>query len=138
MQKTKIGISVGLLGAAIYFMGLLGGYVATVLLVGYVLLFEENEWLRKSSVKAIGIMILFSLLSSVIGLIPNAINFIDYIFSIFGSYFRISVVSDLIGAINTALTVIEKLLMIGLGIKALNQGTMSVPVVDKLIDKFME
>ena len=44
MQKTKLGISVGLLGAAIYFMGLFGGYLVAVLLAGYILMFEENEW----------------------------------------------------------------------------------------------
>ena len=51
MQKTRLGISVGLLGAAIYFMGLFSGYLLAVLLAGYVLLFEENSWLRKNAVK---------------------------------------------------------------------------------------
>lgn len=36
MQKTRLGISVGLLGAAIYFMGLFSGYLLAVLLAGYV------------------------------------------------------------------------------------------------------
>ena len=39
--KTKLGISLGLLGAALYFMGLMG-ITPLVLLAGYVLLFEEN------------------------------------------------------------------------------------------------
>ncbi len=57
VQKTKLGISVGLLGAAIYFMGLFSGYMVAVLLAGYVLLFEENEWLKKSAVKAIAVVL---------------------------------------------------------------------------------
>ena len=56
MQKTKLGISVGLLGAAIYFTGLFSGYLVAVLLAGYVLMFEENEWLRKNAVKAVALM----------------------------------------------------------------------------------
>ena len=56
MQKTKIGMTVGLLGAAIYFIGLFSGYLTVVLLIGYVLLFEENEWLRKSAVKAVALI----------------------------------------------------------------------------------
>lgn len=45
MQKTRLGISVGMLGAAIYLTGLFSGYLVVVLMVGYVLLFEENSWL---------------------------------------------------------------------------------------------
>lgn len=137
MQKTKIGISVGLFGAAIYFMGLFGGYLVTVLLAGYVLLFEENEWLRKSAVKAVSVMVVFSLMTAVVNLIPNTISFIDYIVSMFGGEFYISFISNLVNAVVSALSIIEKLLLIGLGVKALNQGTINVPVVDNLINKYM-
>ena len=77
MKKTKLGISVGLLGAAIYFMGLFSGYLVVVLLAGYVLLCEDNEWLKKSAVKAVSVMALFSFLITVVNLVPNAISVID-------------------------------------------------------------
>ena len=57
MQKTKLGISVGLLGAAIYFTSLFSGYLVPVILTGYVLLFEENDWLRKNAVKAVALSV---------------------------------------------------------------------------------
>ena len=85
MQKTRLGISAGLLGAAIYFVGLFSGYLVAVVLTGYVLLFEENSWLRKSAVKAVSVMALFSLLITVLNLVPNAISFINDFTSIFGS-----------------------------------------------------
>ena len=85
MQKTRLGISVGLLGAAIYFMGLFSGYLLAVLLAGYVLLFEENSWLRKNAVKAMSVMAVFSLLITVLNLVPNAIGFINDVVSIFGA-----------------------------------------------------
>ena len=88
MQKTKLGISVGLLGAVLYFTGLFSGYIVAVLIAGYILLCEENEWLRKSAVKALGVMIAFSLMTTVINLIPNALSFIDEIVSIFAKYFQ--------------------------------------------------
>ena len=53
MEKTKLGISVGLFGAIIFAVALFGGYIPSILLVGYVLLMETNEWLRKSAVKAL-------------------------------------------------------------------------------------
>lgn len=53
MQKTKLGISVGLLGAIIYFTSLFGSsYLIAILLCGYILLVEDNPWLRKTSVKS--------------------------------------------------------------------------------------
>lgn len=137
MQKTKLGISVGLLGAALYFMGLFSGYMVTVLLAGYVLLFEENKWLRNAAVKAVAVMVLFSFVSAIINLIPNAMSFIDYIVSMFGGNFYVGFISNLVNAVVTALNVIEKLLLLGLGVKALNQGTIAVPVVDGLINKYM-
>lgn len=137
MQKTKFGISVGLLGAAIYFMGLFGGYFVVALLAGYVLLFEENEWLRKSAVKAVSTMVCFSLFIVIINLLPNAISFINYIASMFGGSFHIAFISNLVSAVTSAIDIIEKVLFIGLGVKALSQGTIVVPVVDNLINKYM-
>lgn len=137
MQKTRFGITVSLLGAAIYFMGLFGGFLVTALLTAYVLLFEENEWLKKSAVKAVALMVVFSILSVLIYLIPNVISFIDNVVGIFGGSFYINFVSSLANAAASALDIIEKVLFIGLGIKALNQGNIAVPVVDKLIDKYM-
>lgn len=138
MQKTKLGISVGLLGAAIYFMGLFSGYLVAILLAGYVLLCEDNEWLKKSAVKAVSVMALFSFLATVVNLIPNAISIIDYIVSMFGGNFYVAFLSNLVSAVVAVLDIIEKLVLLGLGAKALNQGTITVPVVDKLINKYME
>ena len=137
MQKTRLGVTVGLLGAVIYFMGLYGGYLITSLLAGYVLLFEENEWLKKSAVKAVALMVFFSVLSTLIYLIPNAINVIDGLVGIFGGSFYINAISSLASAAGSALDIIEKVLFIGLGLKALTQGNIAVPVVDRLIDKYM-
>lgn len=137
MKKTKLGISVGLLGAAIYFMGLFSGYLVVVLLAGYVLLCEDNEWLKKSAVKAVSVMALFSFLITVVNLVPNAISVIDYIVSMFGGNFYVAFLSNLVSAVVAVLNIIEKLVLLGLGVKALNQGTIAVPVVDNLINKYM-
>ena len=42
MQKTKIGISAGCFGAVIYLAGVTGGLLLAAILIGYVLLVEEN------------------------------------------------------------------------------------------------
>lgn len=137
MQKTKLGITVGLMGAAVCFSGLFGGYLVTMLLAAYVLMFEENEWLKKTAVKSVALMILFSVVYTLINLIPNAIGFVDKVFAIVGGNFSIAIISNIVSVFTSAIDIIEKLLFIGLGFKALNQGTISVPVVDKLINKYM-
>lgn len=137
MQKTKLGIGVGLLGAVIYLTCLFSGYLAPILLTGYVLLFEENEWLKKNAVKAIAVLIAFSFLTTAIYLIPNMIGFIDHIFAIFNGSFSISIVSKIVNVIVSAIDILEKLLFIGLAVTALDQKSIPVPVVDQLIDKYM-
>ena len=138
MQKTKLGISVGLLGAALYFMGLFSGYLVTVLLAGYVLLCEDNEWLKKTAVKAVSLMVLFSFLSAVMNLIPNTFGVISNIVSLCGGNFYVAYISNIINVFEGIFNLIEKILFLILGLKALNQKTISVPIVDGLIKKYMD
>lgn len=82
-------------------------------------------------------MIIFSFWTMIVGFVPGAISAIDDIVSIFGGNFYIVFVSNLVNDIVFVLNILEKLLLLGLGAKALNQGTIPVPVVDNLIDKYM-
>ena len=135
MQKTKLGISAALLGAVICFSGLFSGYLLVFLLTAYVLLMEDNIWLKKTAVKTIAVLIVFSLLSAVLGLIPDLINVIDDIFNIFSGSFSIRFLTNIVYALRSILGFLETLLLLGLGFKALNQGTIKIPMIDKLVDK---
>lgn len=137
MQKTKLGITVGLFGASIYFTGLIGGLLAVLLLAGYVLLFEENEWLKKNSVKAVTLLIFFQFLTAIINLIPDAIRLINYAANIFDGYVEINILTEIVNTIVAAIDIVEKVLFIVLGMKAFNQETISVPIVDKIVHKYM-
>lgn len=143
MQKTKLGISVGLLAAAIYFTGIFDGYLSAggtliaILLTFYVLFAEDNVWLRKSAVKAVALMIFFILISVLIGLIPNFVSFITDIADIFQREIDTSKLTSFISAIQEVIDIVRKVLFTMLGFKALGQGTISIPVVDNLIDRYM-
>lgn len=142
-MKTKLGISVGLLGAATYFTGFFGGYVIAGILAGYILLVEENVWLKKTAVKAVALLIGFSLLSAVVNLIPNIFDFIETLIRIFDQYFVFeaeifAVIDRLVSFVLTALNLVEKVVFIVLGLKALNQGTIKIPVIDNLVNKYMD
>lgn len=138
MQKSKLGVSIGLLGAAVCFLGLFGGYVPALIAVGYILLFEENEWIKKNSVKVLAVMITFSVLITVVELIPDAISVISSLLNIINGHLSIPIIGSLVGFITTALSFLRTLILLCMGLKALNQGTISVPIVDSMIDKHMQ
>ena len=135
MQKTRLGISVGLMGFITYFACYFGGYLAAILLFGYILLVENNQWLRKTAVKALLLAVAFSLLSALIGLIPDIIDFIGSIVNVFNGSFYLSIVSKIVTVLTSAIGLIKTVLFIILGIKALSQGSITVPVVDDLTNK---
>lgn len=138
MQKTKLGVSVAVVGAAMYFFGYFSGYTAMLLLAGYVLLMEENEWLKKTAVKAVATTVVFSLLSVLIGLIPNVFDLIQDVCDLFGGYVSFSVIFKIQNLLNAILRLVEAIVFLLLGLKALRQGTVKVPVVDNLVRKSME
>ena len=137
MQKSKLGVSIGLLGAAVCFLGLFGSYVPVVIATGYILLFEENEWLKKNSVKVLAVMITLSVMVTVVELIPDAISVVSSLLNILNINFSIPLISSIVGFITSALLFFRTLILLGMGLKALNQGTISVPIVDNIIDKHM-
>ncbi len=137
MHKTKLGIPIGILGALMYMLGLFDGYYVIVLVAGYILLCEENEWLRRTAVKVILTMMLFSVLNIFTGFASSIVYFIGNIFSMFGSYFYAPFITNFIEAIERIIIVVKKILFLVLAAKALNQGTITIPVVDRLINHFM-
>ena len=142
MQKTKLGISVGLLGAITYLCCLVGGYTPVIILVGYIALFEENIWLKKTAIKAFALMLAFSLISIVFNLIPGAVNLINELLGIFDEGFAhedfYRTVMNIVSFVNQALAILEKVVFVLLGAKALTQGTITIPVIDTFIKKYMD
>lgn len=138
MQKTKLGVSVGLMGFILFLSVGFGGYVPMLIIGGYILLFESNEWLKKAAIKAAVLLVGFSLISGVVGLIPSAVTFVNEIFAAFNSYFSLNIVTGLFGAVSTVVSVAKTVLFMLLAIKALTQGTIRISFVDKLIQKHTE
>lgn len=135
MQKTKLGISVGLLGAGICFLGIFSGMLIMSLLVVYVLWVEENEWLRRTAVKAIVLMVAFSFLTAVLSLVPEAITMVNNVVAVFGGKFTLSWVNKVFLALETVVSYLQKIVFLGFGLKALNQGTIVIPVIDNFVSR---
>lgn len=136
MQKTNFGITITLMGAAIYFSALIS-YIGLILLAGYVLLAESDEWLKKSAVKAVGIVIGFAIISVIISIGSDIFSALNLIFSRFNIFFRLYWPIGLDQIILHILDAIQKLILLILGFKALYKGSIKVGPIDKVIEKNM-
>ena len=135
MEKTKLGVSVGLMGAGLYFLGAVS-LIPAVLLAGYVLLREENEWLRKTAVKMLAIVIGFALASLAISAVQEIFSILHYVVGwIFSN--SISVPLNLDSICRNVLSLVEFLLLFALGFNALGKGSMKVGFADKIVEKHM-
>lgn len=136
-MKAKLGISVGLLGAIACLTALFAGTTPTIILVGYVLLCEENEWLKKYVVKAFVVYLAITGAIVAVGLIPELLSWVVSILGVFEGGFDYSFISKIVSIVSNALDIIRTALLLLLGVKALNQGNVAIPVVDDIIAKHM-
>lgn len=137
MEKAKLGISVGLVGAILYCLGLFGGALVTIAAVAYVLIFEENEWLKKTAVKVVVLMFLFPVAQMLIGIIPDLVGIFDDILNIFKVVVNLSVVYSIENLFRGLINIAEYVIFAILGVMAFSQKTIKIPLIDSLIDKHM-
>ena len=134
MQKTKIGISVGLYGASLYFLGLISIF-PLVIMAGYALLYEENEWLKKTAIKAVAVVIFFNILSSLVGIVGNSSSLLNEFVGLFGGSFSISILNRIISICRNLVSLSQTVFLLMLGFKALKQGDVKLSHVDKTINQ---
>ena len=108
-----------------------------VLLTAYVLLVEDDEWLRRSSVKAVILMAVLSLTTTVLGFFPDVLEVISSLLSVFHVVFTYHTFSTIINVFIQVIDILKYVLFIILGIKALGARSVAIPVVDGLIYKYM-
>lgn len=137
MEKTKLGISVGLLGAALFFGALCGGYVFLLVLAGYVLLFEANEWLKKAAVKAVVLSFAFSVFSSALGLIPSLFRWLSDFLELINLNISFSFIINIVNLLTSAIYIVEVICFLALGLKALKMETVAISSVDEMVAKHM-
>ena len=137
MEKTKLGISVGLMGALLYALGLFGGYFLTVAAVVYVLWREDSVWLKQTAVKALALTFLFPVISLAIGVIPDLVGLVQSVMNLFDEFFSMEVVLEIEAILRSILNILEYVVFILLGVMALGKKTIRVPLVDSLVEKHL-
>lgn len=136
MEKTRLGVSVGMLGAAMYFMGL----VSVLALVGlgvYILLYESNAWLKRTVIKAIAVVITFTLLSSAVGFSNDILGIVNDLLFWSNPVARFSWPLGLDSIAYKVINALEVFTLVILGIKAFTFNDIKIAPIDSVIDKNM-
>lgn len=137
MIKTKLGIPVSLMAAILYLVGLFGGHLALLLLVGYVLLKEEDRWLRCAALKSLVICLGYSVVVAVLGLLPDLLLVFQSLLDILNVYFSISVINNLYNFMLNVLSLTRTIILLLLVVLALIPRANKADPLDKIAEKYV-
>lgn len=144
MNKTKLGISTGMLAAIIFLLAIVtefvnGGTVfalAFVLAVAYVLYKEEDMWLKACAVKAVCVVLIFTLVPFFFGFVDDIMKFINFFLQFADTEIHdgFGIMSFIINIIN----VVEKVFLLLLALLAFKGKTIKLPVIENMIAKHLQ
>ncbi len=134
MTKTKLGITVGLMGAVVALSPVVFGFTVMALAAGYVLIAEENAWLKRLAVKVVVIVLAFGLLTEVLDLLPNLISVFNSFASAVGLSFSLSFVTNIMSGFIKICNLVKTVLLVIMGVLALKQTSIPIPFVDKMFE----
>ena len=138
MQKTKLGISIGLMGAGLYFLGIFS-FIPAFLLAAYVLLCEDNAWLKRNAIRMViivtGFYILHTgvdMLQEIWGVINSILGWIPFLHLYFNFPLNLDSIADYV------ISFIGNLVLLMSGFKALSNNMIKVNFADKLLEKHLD
>lgn len=136
MQKTKLGVTIGMAGACLYFLGVFS-FIPAFLLAGYVLLFETNDWLKYQAVKMIGVVLFFAVFRIGIDCIDQVVGILNIVLSWVSEDFRVSVPLNFTSLLDNILVLVRDVLLLVMGVRAFTLQPVGFGPVDKLFGKHM-
>ncbi|MHC1695905.1 MAG: hypothetical protein AB9835_11705 [Eubacteriales bacterium] len=147
MEKSKLGISIALFSALLYLMGASGVFVMA-LAVGYVLLFEESDILKRIAVKALILTLFLMLLTSAINLLSMMLSPVlnatynyylqNSIYNSASAYSPIAlnyIIQYIPNIINGIAQFIEIIIFIVFGLRAYKQRDIKIKWIDNILNK---
>lgn len=137
MDRTKLGITTALLSTAIFLSGMMST-VALVLMVGYVLIAEEDLWLKKNAVRALFIVILFAGLSFAIDLIPSVIGVIVSALGSIGVVINLSIITSLFHDIDRIIGIIKVIILLICAYQSFMCKDPAFKFVDGIVNKHLK
>jgi len=138
MEKTKLGVSSGILGAIAFLAFLFGGYIPGLLVLGYIVVCEKSESLRTSAVTALLITLAASVLNLVIGLIPDLLRYVNSLLNIFDEYLEADVLYNIENFLVSTVNLAEMAALVVLAVFSALNKPLQIPFVKKLLAKDAE
>ncbi len=133
MERTKLGLSIPVMGALTFIVFLVGGYVAGLLLLGYILLCEENTELKKTAVTALLITVGLSLLNILIGFFPDVVDVFEAFLSMFGVYLGGGFIDTFFNFLYCIFNVLKTVVLVGFAALTMMGKPVKLGFIDKLI-----
>ena len=140
MYKTKLGLSNCKVAGIIFLLALITSFYSAsiifswplVLLVAYVLLKEDDLWLKASAVKAVLVVLVFILVPILFSFVDNIISFINFFLRIADA----TPINDgwgIISFFEMLFSIVEKVFLLILSLSAFKGKTIKLPIVDNMI-----
>lgn len=135
-MKTKMGISVSAMCALAYFLGAIGHELVLFIFAAYILFIESEKELRECVIKSIVLVVIFSIAIFLVDIIPDILLKITQFSSL--SYMKyIDDITNVFRMISTIIYYFEKILLVYLGVQALNKKYVQLDRIDSLIEKYI-
>ena len=135
MQKSKLGLPAGIMAAIMYLAALFGGYTPALLVGGFILLCEEENFIRRAAVKTLLVLVICSLLNVLIYLIPDIVSIFQSMLSIFNVHFGTDFLDNSSAMLNQSLSLIKTLFLVVMAVLALFGKTIDLKPLNKWADK---
>ena len=143
MEKSRLGISINLFAALIYFVCVANNILVGVVIAGYVLLFEESDRLKRTAVKALIITIFLAvampLTNYLFALSLSICNISQIVRNYNNSYSNSYIFLNISNYIQMGITYIiyfaQIIIPVIFGFKAYKEKDIKIKVIDKILDK---
>lgn len=137
MVKTKMGVPIALIGAAMYFLGVIN-FTTAVILAGCVLIMDDNEWVRRQALKAISVVIFFNVLYEMVNWLDEFCGIIN-IFVHWGDEYAktFEIPANITSLLRRLISLTEDILLVIMGFMALKMKSIRLGLIDNLIDRLL-
>ena len=136
IPRTKEGIRVSLIAAFAFICGYFGGYTSLLLILGYALLIEKNDYITIATVKSLMLSIVFSIFYKVFSLPSDTLTVITDILSAFGLHIYFLTLKNILSILTTIVGWFEFLIFLMLSLSALRYKEIKAPFIENMFKKY--
>lgn len=125
----------GIMAAIMYMTGLFGGYFPALLVAGFIMLCEEENFIRRAALKTLLILFACSIANVLIRLIPDIVGIFQSMLAIFHVNFGSAFLDNVSSVFSQSLNLAKTAVLILLAVLAFFGKSIDFPFLNKLADK---